>query len=503
MFSKWRVVLSILCISLLLGAAMPALAQESVQVRTIDNLRLRAAPSTASQILAVAPYNTVVEAIAISPTARWVRVRYAGMEGWMSRAWLALVQGRYSYLPVSVESTPPAVIRGTVPLEAVIVAPIIDLNMRMEASVEADIITHIPAGRQASAITVSADGLWVLVKYGNLRGWVFGRYLNVVSGSMETYGLQPEISFEATTTSVSPGQCVTLSWNVKNGAIVYFKGRGVNSRGSSQECPTTTTQYTLRVLGYDNRMVERQITVTVNTLQNILFTADRVFINPGECVNVNWSAVGAKEVYYQGSGVPGTGARQECPGVTTTYVLRVVAFDGQSFERQLIITVAGTGTGTGTGTGVNISFTANPSTIASGQCTTISWNVSGIKEVYYQNQGVTGSGSVQECPTTTTSYNLRVITLDNQTINRQVTVTVGTGLGYTISFTANPAIIAVGQCTTVSWTVGGVSAIYYQNQGVTGSESRQECPSVTTTYNLRVITLDNQTVNHYVTVTVN
>lgn len=51
-------------------------------------------------------------------------------------------------------------------------------------------------------------------------------------------------------------------------------------------------------------------------------------VQGGQCVNVNWSVTGVREVYYQGQGVPGVGDRVECPKQTTTYRLRIVLQDG-------------------------------------------------------------------------------------------------------------------------------------------------------------------------------
>lgn len=56
------------------------------------------------------------------------------------------------------------------------------------------------------------------------------------------------------------------------------------------------------------------------------------------------------------------------------------------------------------------------------ECATLFWSVSGVKEVYYQGQGVTGEGSRTECPTQTTTYSLTVVLPDD---SRQVyTVTI-------------------------------------------------------------------------------
>ncbi|HRV93351.1 MAG TPA: hypothetical protein P5526_14415, partial [Anaerolineae bacterium] len=51
-------------------------------------------------------------------------------------------------------------------------------------------------------------------------------------------------------------------------------------------------------------------------------------ITGGECVNVNWTVSGVREVYYQGQGVSGVGDRVECPAQTTTYRLRIIKQDG-------------------------------------------------------------------------------------------------------------------------------------------------------------------------------
>lgn len=76
---------------------------------------------------------------------------------------------------------------------------------------------------------------------------------------------------------------------------------------------------------------------------------------------------------------------------------------------------------------VYISFTSdrgdNP-TINSGECLTLSWNVQGIREVYYQGQPTVGQASRQECPGSTTTYNLRVILVSGVEDNRYITVTV-------------------------------------------------------------------------------
>ena len=72
-----------------------------------------------------------------------------------------------------------------------------------------------------------------------------------------------------------------------------------------------------------------------------------------------------------------------------------------------------------------ITFTANPPQIAAGQCTTISWNVQGVREVYFENTAAEGVESRIECPPVTRTYTLRVVRLDGGQDIRALTVTVG------------------------------------------------------------------------------
>jgi heat shock protein HslJ len=66
-----------------------------------------------------------------------------------------------------------------------------------------------------------------------------------------------------------------------------------------------------------------------------------------------------------------------------------------------------------------------------------------------------------------------------------------------ITFTVDRTQIKQGECVTFYWKVDNVREVYFykggqnwQDHGVTGEESRTECPPVTTTYYLRVVKQD-------------
>lgn len=72
-----------------------------------------------------------------------------------------------------------------------------------------------------------------------------------------------------------------------------------------------------------------------------------------------------------------------------------------------------------------IEFYADQYSISPRECVTITWDVEGIREVYYEGEGVTGYGQRTECPQTfPTTYTLMVITVDYKTVYRTVTISI-------------------------------------------------------------------------------
>ncbi len=71
---------------------------------------------------------------------------------------------------------------------------------------------------------------------------------------------------------------------------------------------------------------------------------------------------------------------------------------------------------------------------------------------------------------------------------------------------ADSQYITAGQCTTIRWEVGNVSAVYFVTgnnvEGVGGVDSRVVCPPATTTYVLRVVRLDGVVQDFPITINV-
>ncbi len=79
---------------------------------------------------------------------------------------------------------------------------------------------------------------------------------------------------------------------------------------------------------------------------------------------------------------------------------------------------------TATNQPTTIEFSLSPKEIKGGECVSIKWNVTGVKEIHFQGKGVGGSDSREDCPTNTTTYRLRIIKLDGSEETKELDVVV-------------------------------------------------------------------------------
>jgi hypothetical protein len=85
-----------------------------------------------------------------------------------------------------------------------------------------------------------------------------------------------------------------------------------------------------------------------------------------------------------------------------------------------------------------LNFEVTPSSIEGGECVTIRWNVSGVREIYINGEGVGGSGSKEDCPKQTTTYRMRVVRQDGSEYAEDITVQVFNPIESTGVITVNP-----------------------------------------------------------------
>ena len=182
------------------------------------------------------------------------------------------------------------------------------------------------------------------------------------------------------------------------------------------------------------------------------FAANPSGIDSGQSSTLTWTTSNATSVSISGVGaVSADGSTTVWPSATTTYTLTANGTGGP-VTRQVTVTV--------NPPSVTIdSFVASPTSITSGQSSTLSWTTSNATSVSI-DQGigtVSADGSTTVWPTSTTTYTL---TADGTggPATRQVTVTVTAALPTNPN--PNNGASGVSISTNLSWSDGGGATSY-------------------------------------------
>jgi len=146
-------------------------------------------------------------------------------------------------------------------------------------------------------------------------------------------------------------------------------------------------------------------------------------------------------------------------------------------------------------------FRVAQTSLPAGQCTTLSWDFTGIKALHivfgygYDKEPVNGQGSRQVCPSVSTTYKAIVTRLDNTEATYQLTVNVsGTGCGDPIIHYFVPTTYSVraGEKFSISWNLECARGAWLTigsgaEQAVEGVGSRIDVTIYsTTTFRLKV-----------------
>jgi hypothetical protein len=293
-------------------------------------------------------------------------------------------------------------------------------------------------------------------------------------------------SFTASPASLSPGQCTTLSFvttSVQTASIDHGIGQidvdPIFGNGSAQACPQATTTYTLTATG-PGGAVTKQVTVTVTQPgPSATFTASPTSIAAGQSSTLSWTTTNATSVSIDnGLGAqPVNGSLSVSPSATMTYTL-IASGGGGTITRQATVTVLPLPT---------ITFTASPSSITTGQSSTLTWSTTNATSVTIDH-GIGAqptAGSLAVTPSITTSYMLTA-TGPGGTTTAARTITVSPPNATQISFTATPATIGDGDAATLSWAISNATSASIDNGigaiALTGSITVR--PHSTTTYTL-------------------
>lgn len=215
------------------------------------------------------------------------------------------------------------------------------------------------------------------------------------------------------------------------------------------------------------------------------FRSDQDTIEQGQCTRLEWGQVeNAKRITLSDVGQVGTSGKVDvCLDATKTYTLKAVGTGGATEESVRITVEPPAGP-------VIAYLRVIPSIISPGDCAQLEWGKVENASSATIEPGIGGvgtPGTLEVCPNRTTTYVLTAKNPDgDNTAETTLYVSSGTESRPVISFfTADPANIVAGECTTLRWgKVDYATSVTIDHNigGVATPGSKEVCPGTTTTF---------------------
>ena len=276
--------------------------------------------------------------------------------------------------------------------------------------------------------------------------------------------------------------------------------------GTINVSPTATTTFTLTATGANGGQSTATVTVTVtaSTAPTVQLSASPATINAGQISTLTWTTSNATTITFTPSvseGEPGAlpleGHATVSPAQTTTYVATVTGKNGATATASVTVTV--------NQVPPTVSFASNPSSILSGQASTLTWTTTNATAFQIDQgigtQPVNGSTTVR--PAVTTTYTATA-TGPGGTQTAQTTVTVAPAGALGVTLTANPTQVSSGQAVTLTWQSQNAVSVDIEpgvgKQAPNGTATVN--PTATTTYTATAADFLGRTATANATVTV-
>ena len=307
-------------------------------------------------------------------------------------------------------------------------------------------------------------------------------------------GNLPTINLSADPETVTSGSSSVLTWSTGNANSCNASGGWSGSKGTNGNesvGPLTQTQtFTLSCSNADGS-TSRSVTVNVQSAApapTVSISADPTSITSGQTSTLSWSSTNANSCSASGgwSGSKGTSGNQSVgPTSNQTYTLTCTG-DGGSASDSVTVTVDSAPPPDAP----TVNFSADPSSITSGQSSTLSWSTNNANSCsasggWSGNKGTSGSQSVS--PSSSRTYSL-TCTGDGGSTTESVTVTVdGAVETPTVNLSASTTLITVGQTPTLTWSSNNANSCsasggWSGNKATSGSQLVG--PTQTRTYTL-------------------
>jgi len=293
----------------------------------------------------------------------------------------------------------------------------------------------------------------------------------------------PTTEITAVPETILIGEPAVLSWSSTHADSCNIEPDigPVDPTGSVTVSPTETTTYTVTATGPGGTAADT-VTVTVHYPPVVNISAEPESIEIGGSAALTWNSTNADSATIdQGVGtVPANGSVTVSPSGTTTYTITVAGPGGTATASATVIVTYPPPVPT-------VGLSAEPETIFLGASASLSWTSTNADTCVIEPGigSVDVNASIAISPTETTTYTITATGPGGTAID---TVTVTVLQPPTVSLSADPGTIVLGESATLMWTsTNADSASMDQGIGsVAVSGSTSVSPVETTTYTITV-----------------
>ncbi|MFY7910334.1 MAG: PKD-like domain-containing protein, partial [Emticicia sp.] len=290
----------------------------------------------------------------------------------------------------------------------------------------------------------------------------------------------PPTSVASSPSTICSGQSSTLSANCSSGTPTWYTDAALTATTSSTVSPTSTTTYYVSCVGGGGcKSTSGSVTVNVNPTPSAptSISASPSTICSGQSSTLAATCSIGTTTWYSDAALTNVISNTVSPSSTSTYYVACVSAAGcKSTPGNVTVNVNPTPT-------APTAVSASPSTICSGQSSTLSANCSSGTTTWYSDAALTNVIPSSVSPNTTTTYYVACLSNTGCRSNSgNISVTVNPTPSAPTGISASPSTICSGQSTTLTATCTGSTTTWYSDAALTNVISNSVSPSITTTY---------------------
>jgi len=151
---------------------------------TLGNLRIRSAPFSYTPQVGLVPWGTELPVLGKDYGRTWYQINYNGTVGWVYAPWVRLIEGTFDALPYTDGSQPP--FDPPPPTSGVIAQAYGNVRIRSGPGLQFPKVARVVWGMQVQVLGRSTNRLWYKVKYGDIVGWSFANWYQLVQGDINS-----------------------------------------------------------------------------------------------------------------------------------------------------------------------------------------------------------------------------------------------------------------------------------------------------------------------------